>query len=102
MAREAKAQSPEREADCYYSNCLLEAVRAKLRDRTVRWIWMPLRYNPAHWPHVLWQEGEDVVHFQCVSGTQPWWKRFWFKGKLKRYGRAAFDRMMSRKGKRYG
>ena len=90
------------EPQCFYSNCLIEAVRAKCRNRAVRWIWMPLRYNPSLWPHVLWQEGNCVVHFRCMSGTLPWWKRFWFKGYLKRYSRAAFDRIMEKKQKRYG
>ena len=86
----------------FTSNCLLEAMRAKWRNPAVRWHWMPIRYNRSRWPHVLGEEDGYIYHFQCASKErQPWWKRFWFKGYLKRYSLSAWEKLMEKKQKRY-
>lgn len=73
------------EQECFTSNCLLEAIRAKHRNPAVRWRWMPYRYSRWYWPHVVWEEDGYIYRFQCaVKGYQPWWKRIWFKGYLQR------------------
>ena len=90
------------EPECFYSNCLLEAIRAKRRKPAVRWHWMPIRYNRSRWPHVLWEEDGYIYHFQCAAkGRTPWWKRFWFKGYLKRYNLSAWEKLLEKQRKRY-
>lgn len=50
--------SAERLSNDFYSNCLIEAVRAKIRDpKNVKiFICWPI-YNEAPCPHVMWSDG---------------------------------------------
>lgn len=54
----------ERVSKDFYSNCLIEAIRAKLQDpKNVKiFICWPI-YNEAPCPHVMWSNGEADYDF---------------------------------------
>lgn len=67
-----------------YSNCLLEAIKAKIKDpKNVKIDYMPRTLNRGR-GHFLWinYKEEKVYHYHAQD-TKPFWNRPLFNGKLK-------------------
>lgn len=70
-----------------YSNCLFEALKAKLKDpKHVQIIHLPRSWNDGH-SHYLWIKDNQVYHFEAQGKHL----RFFFKGKLKSQSLEAFE-----------
>lgn len=55
----------------YYSNCLIEAVKAKIKDHNVKII-IFLPWNNEIWcPHFMWYDGTYVYDFG-IEKRIPW------------------------------
>ena len=68
----------------FYSNCLLEAIKAKLRDwKNVKLTYIPPRYNEVFCPHFLWSDGIYDYDFGYVEKQLKWYQIFWFKGRIR-------------------
>ena len=68
----------------FYSNCLLEAVKHKLKDwKHVKITYIPPRYNEVFCPHFLWSDGVNDYDFG-VERHIRWWEIFWFKGEIRK------------------
>ena len=68
----------------YYSNCLVEAIKYKLKDwKNVKIIYIPASYNEVYCPHFMWSDGKNDYDFEA-SRYLKWYERLWFKGEVKK------------------
>lgn len=65
----------------FYSNCFLEAMKAKLRNPKVTLMYIPAFLNEVHCPHWIWLD-DDGEHDFNRPGELPWYQWLWFKGKI--------------------
>lgn len=67
----------------FYSNCLLEALKAKIKDpKRVKLTYLPPTVNECFCPHWLWSDGEHDYDFG-VERYLKWYERIWFKGHIR-------------------
>ncbi len=69
--------------DVYYSNCLLEAVKRKIRDwKHIRLMHVRMDNGLHHW---LWHNllDDNVYDFQQLETVRHWHNLLWFKGKIR-------------------
>ena len=67
----------------FYSNCFLEAIKAKVKDsKNVKITYIPPQYNEVFCPHFLWSDGKNDYDFG-VERYLKWYEIFWFKGKIR-------------------
>ena len=70
--------------DSYYSNCLIEAIKAKLKNPKVKIYCCPP--NHREFPHFMWSDGEHDYDFSDYDDrVQQWWHCLLFKGKIRQY-----------------
>lgn len=74
----------------YYSNCLIEAIRAKIKNPKVRlYFCLPYRMpsGQIRSSHVVWDDGKFSYDFsdQNWSDTGKFWQYFWYKGCIRRW-----------------
>lgn len=63
----------------FWSNCIIEAVRAKLRNpKDVRFIMIWPWYNEVWCPHLMWTDGAFEYDFHAYH--IPWWGWLWHRG----------------------
>ena len=44
----------------YYSNCLIEAIKAKIKwGKQIQLIYIPARKNDVYCPHMMWHDLAD-------------------------------------------
>ena len=68
----------------FYSNCMLEAIKAKLKDwKNVKITYIPPKYNECYCPHFLWSDGINDYDFG-IERYLKWYERFWFKGEIRK------------------
>lgn len=66
----------------FYSNCLFEAVKHKLKDwENVKITYIPAKYNVMYCPHFLWSDGKYDYDFG-VERNLKWYEVIWFKGEI--------------------
>ena len=63
-----------------YSNCLIEALKAKLRNHRVQIRMYPRCLNKNHL-HFYWIDDDTVFHFICKNKFET----IMFKGEIKKY-----------------
>lgn len=68
----------------YYSNCLIEAIKAKLKN----WKQIKITYvspfdNEVFCPHFLWSDGEYDYDFGICKKLK-WYEKIYFKGNIRR------------------
>ena len=66
------------------SNCLFEAIRAKIRDPEVTIKMMSLKKTHG-FPHFYWKD-KDGYHQYKAKGNEPIWQVLWFEGEFKHHG----------------
>lgn len=67
----------------WYSNCLIEAVKAKIRDpKYVKIIHIKAKDNEVYCPHYMWVDSRDnnIYDFHCKPYIEHWWNEYLFKG----------------------
>ena len=68
----------------YYSNCLVEAIKYKLKDwKNVRITYIPASYNEVYCPHFMWSDGKNDYDFG-VDRKLKWYEKLWFKGEIRK------------------
>lgn len=69
----------------YYSNCLIEAFKAKIKNPSkIKITIIPPWLNEVFCPHFLWSDGKYDYDFG-VSRRLKWYEIFWFEGCIRRY-----------------
>lgn len=66
----------ERSSEDFYSNCLIEAVKAKIKDpkHIKLFVCWPM-YNQAFCPHVMWSDGKadyDFGTYEFIPLFRAW------------------------------
>ena len=87
----------------YVSNCLIEAVKAKLKDpRRVKLYFCKPTFAPDYQMfHFMWSDGKADYDFSdCGHGKTPWYRCLLFKGQIRQFkpGFAARYSSMRNKG----
>lgn len=73
----------------FYSNCCVEAIRAKLKNKQVKIFFCKPRITEnGHFQmaHFMWTDGKADYDFSDneVDGL-PWYKCFWFRGRIRKF-----------------
>lgn len=65
----------------FYSNCLLESMKAKIKDpKKVKLTFIPpTKKHPL--PHWMWTDGKNDYDFG-VERDLKWYESLWFKGEI--------------------
>ena len=73
----------------YYANCLIEALKAKLRNPQVRlYFCKPRITENGHFQmfHFMWSDGVADYDFSDLNaGEMPWYRCLVFKGVIRRF-----------------
>ena len=87
-------------SDVFYSNCIFEAIKAKIKNPKVQLLYIPAFLNEVRCPHIMWLD-EDGEHDFCHKGYLPWYKWLWHDGTLRTVHRGCYkgciDQMIERK-----
>ena len=75
------------------SNCLFEAIKAKIRNPSVKILYCPAFLNEIPCPHFMWLDGDTEYEFKC--GRIKWYQWIWHKGEIVPHGRGAYKALMS-------
>ena len=69
------------------SNCMIEAIRAKLRDpRRVKLYFLKPRFKPFQMFHFMWTDGKADYDFSDDENrVMPWYKCLLFKGRIRQF-----------------
>ena len=82
----------------YYSNCVLEAIKAKLKwGKQVRIIYIPAKKNDVYCPHMMWHDlaNDTIKDFHAEHGyIEKWYNLFCFKGHIRRRPYSVFERWL--------
>ena len=65
----------------YWSNCIIEAIRAKRRDPSVRFIMIWPWQNEVWCPHLMWTNGVFEYDFHATNVPMLGW--IWYKGHIR-------------------
>lgn len=79
----------------WYSNCFLEAVKAKIKyKKEIDIIFIPAKKNDVNCPHVMWKDKRDntICDFYCDKYLEHWWNFFWWKGHIRKRPYDIFER----------
>ena len=78
----------------FYSNCLLEAIKAKIKNPKIKIMYLPAFLNEVPCPHWMWldEEGEHDFHYK---GGLPWYKWIWHKGHIRTVHRGCYKGCIS-------
>lgn len=83
-----------------YSNCLLEAIKAKLKNpKNVKILYIPRGFNLGDtWGHFVWTDAtldvDNQYYFEFCSARNGS-NHIWFKGKVSRTKRTDIHRMLN-------
>ena len=67
----------------FYSNCLIECIKAKIKNPKIKITYLPPHLNEIFCPHFMWSDGEYDYDFG-ENGHIPLCRVFWFKGCIRR------------------
>ena len=81
----------------YYSNCLFEAIKAKLKYRKEIKILHIKSNDGLH--HFLWHDLKDnnIYDFQQLEMVSSWLDLIWFKGKIRIRPYKVYERWLETK-----
>ena len=87
-----------REHNDYYSNCLFEAIKAKLKcGKQVRIIYIPAKKNDVYCPHMMWHDlaNDTIKDFHAEHGyIEKWYNLFCFKGHIRCRPYSVYERWL--------
>ena len=66
----------------FYSNCLFEALKAKLKNPKVKITYVSPFANEVFCPHFLWSDGKSDYDFG-IERHLKLHERLWFKGHIR-------------------
>lgn len=85
----------------FYSNCLFEAIKAKIKDpKNVKILIIPRKLNRdgnernSIGFHCFWKIGDLVYDFKCESNVKYFWQLLLFKGYIRVNSYIKYDLMM--------
>lgn len=79
----------------YYSNCLIEAIRAKLKNpKKVKIKYIPAHLNEVFCPHIMWHDGKYTYDFYAKGYLKPF-QRLWHKGHIRKSEYGYYDKVMN-------
>lgn len=81
-----KMINDEKISKIFYSNCLFEALKAKIRDpKNVKILFVPKKLNGRNRIgfHCFWKKDNLVYDFKCESNVKYFWQLFLFKGYIR-------------------
>lgn len=83
--------------EAYYSNCLLEAIKAKLKYRKEIKILHTKSKGGLH--HFLWHDLRDnnIYDFEQLETVRFWHGLLWLKGKIRIRPYAVYERWLETK-----
>ena len=91
----------EKRSKIFYSNCLIEAIKAKIRDpKNVKILIVPKKLNRERTGrssigfHCFWKIGDLVYDFKCESNVKYFWQMLLFKGYIRANSYFYYDIMM--------
>lgn len=68
----------------FYSNCLIEAIKAKIRHPIkIKIKYIPARLNEVFCPHLMWHDGEYTYDFWAYGHLKPY-QILWYKGRIRK------------------
>ena len=71
-------------SESFYSNCLIEAIKAKIRHPIkIKIKYIPARLNEVFCPHLMWHDGEYTYDFWACGHLKPY-QILWHKGKIRK------------------
>ena len=83
----------------FYSNCLIEALKAKIRHPfKVKITFIPKSEKGSC--HFMWSDGEADYDFG-VERNIKWYEAWWFKGEIRKYSLGFNKKYKEQMRKRY-
>lgn len=85
--------------DLYWSNCFIEAIRAKIKHgKEVEIIHLPARDNEIYCTHWMWHDLVDnkVYDFHSINDHDHWWNFIIFKGYIRVRPYEIWERWLSK------
>jgi len=67
----------------FYSNCLIETIKAKIKNPKIKITYISPRINEAFCPHWLWSDGVNDYDFG-IEKELKWYQVLWFKGHIRK------------------
>ena len=69
----------------FYSNCLIEALKAKIKDpKNAKITYISPFKNKKFQPHFLWSDGKDDYDFGVSDKNLKWYNLILFKGEIRK------------------
>jgi hypothetical protein len=85
--------------DSWYSNCLIEAVKAKIKwGNKIKVVFIPAKRNENYCPHFMWIDlmNGTIKDFHAEVGFQEkWWNFFVFKGHIRCRSYSVYERWLN-------
>lgn len=82
----------------YYSNCLIEALKAKIKwGKQIRIIYISARKNEVFCPHLMWHDlaNNTIKDFHAEYGyIERWYNIFLFKGYIRTRPYSVYERWL--------
>lgn len=78
-----KTIDDEQQSKIFYSNCLIEALKAKIKDpKNVKILFVPKKLNGRNRIgfHCFWKIDDLIYDFKCESKVKHFWQMLLFKG----------------------
>lgn len=90
-----KIINDEQISKTFYSNCLIEALKAKIRDpKNVKILFVSKRFTMSGRFHYFWKKDNLVYDFKCESNVKHFWQMFLFKGYIRANDFSNYERMI--------
>ena len=87
-----------KEYEDYYSNCLFEAIKAKIKwGKQVKIIYIPSWKNEVFCPHFMWHDlaTDTIKDFHAGHGyIEKWYNLFLFKGHIRCRPYSVYERWL--------
>ena len=84
----------------YYSNCLFEAIKAKIKyGDQIKLIFIPSWENDVNCPHMMWHDlaDDNMKDFNSDGYIEKWWNLFLFKGHIRIRPYKVYERWLKTK-----
>ena len=85
----------------YWSNCLIEALKAKIKHgKEIKLIFIPPWKNDVFCPHLMWHDlvDDNIKDFHGGAGyIQHWYEDFLFKGHIRCRPYKVYERWLKTK-----
>lgn len=84
--------------DEWYSNCLIEAIKAKIKWKAkIKIIYISPKKNDFYCPHFMWLDlvANNIKDFTASPYQEKWWNFFLFKGHIRVRPYAVYERWMN-------